>query len=168
MVNCVSNDGASANAVNANVISGNTGHGLDIAFSATNNTATANTIGAGVNRTTPLGNVGAGVLVNFSSTGNTVGGSSAALGNFVSANGLGGIVVGNGSSGARIFANTVSGNTGHGIEITGSAGAIVGLASPPNIVIANTGDGIRLTGAGTTGTLVQGNFVGVIPNACRS
>ena len=157
-------DGASANTVNANVISANIGHGLDIAFSAANNTATANTIGTGVNRTTPLGNVGAGVLVNFSSSNSTIGGSTVALGNFVANNGTGGIVVGNGSSGARIFANTVSGNTGSGIEINNSASAIVGLASPPNIVTDNTGDGIRLTGAGTTGTLVQGNFVGVIPN----
>ncbi len=156
-------DGPTGNTVNANVISGNIGHGFDIAFGSNGNTGTANIIGAGVDRTTPLGNVGAGVLINFGSSNNTIGGNTAALGNFISSNGLGGIVVSGSSASARIFANTVLKNTGAGILVDNSANAIVGLASPPNIVIENTGDGIRLSGSGTTGTLVQGNFVGVTP-----
>jgi hypothetical protein len=72
--------GFGVNEVAGNVISGNEGHGVDIAFGSDRNTVQGNFIGVGANGSTPLGNGGVGVLVNFESSLNIIGGIEAGQG----------------------------------------------------------------------------------------
>ncbi|MEO7317947.1 MAG: FG-GAP-like repeat-containing protein, partial [Chthoniobacteraceae bacterium] len=172
-------DGANGNTVGGasvgarNVVSGNTGHGVDIAFGSGSNTVQGNFIGTNAAGTAPIGNAGAGVLVNFTSIGNQIGGTAAGAGNTIGGNLTGGIAIGNGSANNRVEGNFVGtnasgatglGNTGSGIKTDNAANNRIGDANVPNVIGFNTRHGIELTGTGSTGNLVQNNFTGVTPS----
>jgi hypothetical protein len=156
------NGGNGANFVRGNVISGNLGHGVDIAFSSNGNTVESNLLGFGADGVTPLGNAGGGVLINFSSNNNLVGGTTAALGNRIGYNATG-VAIATGSSGNMVFANIISNSGNDGIA-TDAPNNTIGSPTLPNVIIANIRHGIMLTGAGATANLVQGNFIGVTPS----
>ncbi|HEY2785006.1 MAG TPA: choice-of-anchor Q domain-containing protein [Fimbriiglobus sp.] len=164
-----------------NVISGNTGNGVDITNSVfgaftgdtSQNAVFGNYIGVDVTGLAALPNLGAGVTI-YASGDNTIGGMSAGAGNVVSGNGAGGIVltgsssntiadnlIGVGNDGARPVANT-----GDGLSISDLSIPHVGHFFAEgnnvagNVVSANTQAGVHLTGTGTDSNVVAGNFIG--------
>ena len=132
----------SGNLIAGNTISDNTGDGVEILAGSASN---------------PGG-----------PTGNFIGGSSSAFGNDITSNGGSGIVVfGSAISGNLIAANTISDNSGDGVDIYagpsgGPTGNTVGgpSAGYANIITSNSGNGIYVIGSGASMNLVEGNFIG--------
>jgi hypothetical protein len=157
----------------ANVISGNTLHGIGVFAPETHGTAIeGNLIGTDASGLTALPNGWAGIEINHSG-GHTVGGTHSAARNVISGNSLQGILIsGTGSSGNFIAGNfigvaadgtTLLGNEWSGVELGGGAeGNLIGGTSPAarNIISANENYGVLLHGEGTTGNFVQGNSIG--------
>lgn len=138
------------------------------------------------------GNGQEGVLVLSSS--NAIGGPAAGATNIISANGSYGIRVsgvdatrnriqgndiGTDTGGTLAFGQGVPGNLRDGILIEDAPNTLIGGVPdavrglvPRNVVSGNFGAGIRITGVTATGTLIEGNFIGVtgdssapLPNA---
>lgn len=162
-----------------NTIIDNQANGIHITgFDAQNNTIIGNYIGTDVNSTANLGNDGYGIRLDGGTAQNAIGGLDDAERNTISSND-GGIFVQNSASnticGNFIGTSTSGsapylGNSGPGIRIEGQSanntiGGIVATTNgvindPANVICANR-DGIEIDGANTTGTQIQGNFVGV-------
>ena len=181
-----------------NVLSGNGGHGLRITDSdnvvvqanffgvgADNATLVGNdgngilidgdSQGTTVGGVIPLGNVSGGNALNgiyvtdtasdFISF-NTFGGLFAFQG--AAPNGLNGIAIDSTGGGNELRTNVLSGNLGHGIEISGDARDvlidpnIVGLNTVGNGLLPNGGHGLLIGGRASDIT-VGGDFVSVIP-----
>jgi len=112
-----------------------------------------------------------GVLIDGGSTGNTIGGTSPGLQNSFTANATAIAIRGSGTDGNLVQGNRIGGrNPGEtsanttGIEITdGASGNTIGGTSPGarNVVSGNDANGIELVGPGTTGNVVEGNYVGI-------
>jgi CSLREA domain-containing protein len=115
----ISLNGASNNTIGgsaagqANVISGNTGDGIDIP-QGTENVIRGNRIGVAANGTSPLGNGAFGIQMSTSN--NTIGGLTAAEGNVIANNGSAGLVMTDGS-GNNIIANRFYANGSLGINL---------------------------------------------------
>jgi CSLREA domain-containing protein len=114
---------ASSNSITSNVVSGNTGFGVEIngstsAPSATANTLTGNVIGMDATEEHALGNTGPGVnIAALSGVGNnTIGGDLEAEQNVIAYNSKG-IVAGAGSSHNSFLRNSIHDNTGLGIDL---------------------------------------------------
>ena len=164
-----------------NVISGNTGSGIDIA-DANSNLIEGNYIGLDISGTTSVPNLNGGVALTLSSN-NTIGGTTSVARNIISGNTTDGVNI----SGSTSTGNTVEGDyigtdatgtiavaNGVGVVITTSAtGNTIGGTTPGagNLVSGNSGNGIALSDAGSS-NLIQGNYVGTnaagiiaLPNA---
>ena len=163
-----------------NVISGNGSDGIIIAGvfvtgapvpgGATGNVVQGNFIGTDLVGTAALSNGGNGVFINAAS-GSTIGGTTAGALNIISANSQNGVYI----SGGGATGNLVQGN--HiGTDVTGTAGVSndsfgVEISGAKNNMIGGTATGAgnvisggNLAGVviqpGSTGNLVQGNFIG--------
>ncbi|NJN16320.1 MAG: CSLREA domain-containing protein, partial [Oscillochloris sp.] len=163
-------------ALERNLISGNTGNGVQISgANATNNVIAGNYIGTDISGGTALPNQ-SGVSISEGTTGNTIGGSSAATGNVIAGNTLNGIVVTGGANDNTIQGNYIGTNAAGsaalandtGIFVQNVSGTIIGgnTAGVRNIISGNS-EGIAFWGGtsiadpGVTGTLIQGNSIGV-------
>ncbi len=145
-----------------NVISANGIAGIDIIGSG--NLVQGNFIGMDVTGTAPLGNAD-GVRIAGS---NTVGGTTAGAGNDISGNtigvdidgGTGNLVQGN-FIGTDATGTAPLGNSFVGVLIDAGSNNMIGgtTVGAGNVISANGSDGIRLQ-LGTTGNLLQGNFIG--------
>ena len=162
--------GSTGNTIgDGNVISGNSGNGVQVDSSNTN-TIRGNYIGTNASGTGAIANGASGVLLSSSSS-NTIGGSVTAARNVISGNAAAGVTVTGGSS------NTIKGNymglatdgqgplpnAGNGIRLDGGAlvnvlGGIV--AADANVISANTLSGVQVTGEPTDGNLLIGNLIG--------
>jgi len=169
---------------NGNLISGNTGAGIVLAFGSDGATVIGNLIGTDITGKSPLPNGGDGILVRGSSH-NIIGGSYAGAGNVISGNAGAGISLPTtpGTPGVTAFPpqfNIIQGNF-IGTDITGVAALpnggdgivfgrgsiffptqnIVGgpMASARNVISGNVGNGIQLGGLAQN-TRIQGNFIG--------
>jgi hypothetical protein len=153
-----------------NVISGNSGAGIEIqGAAATNNLVQGNRIGLNAAGTSALGNSGPGVFLN-GAPGNTIGGMSPALGNVISANGADGIrIAGSSATANLVLGNLIGvdaagsvarGNTGSGVSVSAAASTTIGgtVSGAGNVISGNTQNGVNLVAV--TGTLVQGNRIG--------
>jgi parallel beta-helix repeat protein len=82
-------------------------------------------------------------------------------GNNISGN-RNGVIVQNDSKGVTIFQNIINGNSQDGVLVSNVPSTIIGApgALARNVISGNR-DGIRLELAGTTGTIVQNNYIGV-------
>ncbi len=154
-----------------NVISGNTGPGVSVAFSG--NHVEGNFIGVDATGAAALGNGDRGVSVNGS--GNTVGGPTAAARNVISGNNRG--VQFDGSAhvlqsnyiGTDVTGTIALPNQNEGVNVNGATGVLIGgpatpAGSPPgNVISANVGHGLDLF-ANPAGTIVQGNVIGADPS----
>jgi titin len=165
--------GASSNVVLNNVISGNSLAGVWVSASS-NNVVTGNLIGLGQDGAHVVAN-GDGVNLLGGATGNTVGGTSAGSQNVISANGGNGVSVsgsgtdnnvveGNyiGVNGSGGYANV--GNGGYGVLVqTGASNNTIGGMSlgARNVISGNYGSGVIISSIGTTGNVVEGNYIGV-------
>jgi hypothetical protein len=154
-----------------NLIAGNTLDGVLITgAAAAGNTVAGNNLGADVTSAAGLGNLADGVAIVGGANGNTVGGPLATDRNLISDNVEDGVyladpdtsgntVLGN-SIGTEITGTDFLGNGGNGVTLAnGATGNTIGGAAS-NLLSGNGGDGVLLTDAGTSGNLVQGNFIG--------
>lgn len=159
----------------SNVISGNSGDGIELLDPTTvNNFIAHNFIGVRYSNTTiALANGGNGISTN--NVGTNYLGQHAALqiDNVISGNGLNGIFVGGGSNDVRIYGNMIgtdlSGgvavpNTFDGIVFNSSNDNFVGfdivaLPYARNIISGNTGAGISIQNS--TGNLIASNYIGL-------
>ncbi|MCI0682029.1 MAG: LamG domain-containing protein, partial [Gemmataceae bacterium] len=150
-----------------NVISGNTGIGVNISgSSAVNNVVQGNYIGTNATGTAALPNSGlAGVQITGGASNNTIGGSAAGAGNVISGNATLNVII-SGGSGNSVRGNFIGTdaagtaallNGSDGIRVTGSAAAtsIIG-----NVISGNRFDGIDVRN-NSSGTVIQGNTIGM-------
>lgn len=155
-----------------NVISGNTGDGVQInsgGGSATSNDIYGNLIGTDPGGTYAVGNGQCGIdLINASGTG--IGFASGGSGNVISGNGGAGIDLLSGTTGSLIQNNEIGlaldassalGNGSDGIFLNDSPGNQIGGTATlqGNLIGSNHGNGINAQGS-SSGTLVQGNDIG--------
>jgi hypothetical protein len=149
-----------------NVISGNTGNGIDISGASTGNTILANSIGTDSYGWDALANGGDGIAISGQSGNNTVGGTSWAASNVISGNRGAGIDIIGGTIGNQVLANIIGAdfigltaipNT-TGISIVNGTNNRIGAQSWGNLISGNSGDGIYLTNS-SSNTIV-GNWIG--------
>ena len=154
-----------------NIISGNTLSGVDITGSGTTgNVVEGNYIGTNAAGTAALGNGGSGIGVDTGASGTTIGGTTAGAGNVISGNSSYGVLL-RSASGNLVQGNLIGTNAAgtaalgnvYGVEIdTASTNNTIGgtTASARNVISGNSASGIYLTDSGTTGNLIEGNYVG--------
>ena len=140
---------------------------------AGSNVVQGNFIGTDPSGTIRRGNSIQGIWLNGSS-GNLIGGTNASEGNLIAGNGDIGIYLGNSGSNTiqgNFIGTTITGmaalsNANNGIYLINSPGNMVGGLAPTarNIISGNGGSGVYLSGSGTTGNLVQGNYIGTGSN----
>ncbi|HEV3447665.1 MAG TPA: right-handed parallel beta-helix repeat-containing protein [Gemmataceae bacterium] len=168
-------NGASGNTIDlGNVISGNSGNGIEIAGVGTsNNLVQGNSIGTNDAGTGALPNANDGVLlVLVGSGGNHIGGSIPGSGNLISGNGKNGIhAVGLASFGNLIQGNEIGTDTTgelaipnhlNGVLINNTSGYMIGGTSVAagNLISGNNQDGIQITGSLSAGIFVLNNHIG--------
>ena len=182
----ISINGASSNTIGGsvaaarNVISGNAYNGIKILMvTDVLNTVCGNYIGTDVSGTKAVANVLAGIRIQGCS--NVIGGVTAGSGNVISGNGqegvwlvgvsgntIGNLVQGN-LIGLDVTGTNSLGNSYAGVGISSAAGnQIGGIVSGARNVISGNGAqlqtigyvGVFLIGAGTSGNLIQGNYIG--------
>jgi hypothetical protein len=159
-----------------NIISGNSGSGIAIDNTSSNNSVEGNYVGLDKTGVNAVANGLNGITITGTSTNNTVGGTTAGAGNIISGNtGSGVSITGSGTTGNGVLGNTIGINAAAtpvavanaiGVSITGGASSntVGGMASgAANIVSGNSGDGIFIQGTTTNGNLIEGNLVGTNP-----
>lgn len=163
-----------AEALGGNVISGNTGAGIDLG-DTTGNHITGNLIGIAQDGQSPLGNAGGGIWMDGGANNNTIGvdATGEGAGNIISDNGFFGIriqasinnIVAGNYIGTNIDGTVAMGNDSDGVALgTGAIGNVVGTNGDGiaddiegNIVAASGQHGIRLDAANN---VVAGNYIG--------
>ncbi len=157
-----------------NTISGNSADGVHVAGAGTTgNLVEANLVGTDGSGTHALGNDGSGVVIATGAGNNTIGGTTAGAGNTISGNsGEGVFISDSGTTGNLVEANLIGtdasgthalGNDGSGITIQNSAtDNTIGGTTPAvrNVISGNSVDGLHILGTGTTGNVVEGDFLG--------
>jgi titin len=115
-----------------NVVSGNTGDGVDL-VAGSGNTVAGNAVGTNAGGTALVGNGGSGIALGNGSVA-TVGGTVAGAGNIVAHNGGTGILIGTSASDSTthvaVQRNLTFDNQGQGIDLA-PAGTINCLTAPP-------------------------------------
>ena len=151
-----------------NLISGNTSDGIDIWASGTSgNLIEGNDIGTNAAVTAGLGNASAGIAMYSGTTANTI------SGNVVSGNVYGIAVDGSGTSDnvltsnlvgvAVIVGNMTSLPNSDGVLVqAGATDNTIGGATlaSANVISGNTNSGLNIGNFGTSGNLVENNFIG--------
>ncbi len=173
----VINSGASGNFIGGpgpgegNLISGNGLSGVHIAQGADDNLVQGNLIGTNVAGLKALGNTLDGVRVENAS-GNTIGGTVAGSGNVVDGNSIGVEITGSGANNNLVQGNMVGlgvdgstsvGNLGFGVALDGGVvgNTIGGTTAPARNVISSNGQGLEIVGPGSTGNVVEGDYIGL-------
>lgn len=153
-----------------NVISGNALDGISINGTSTGTLVQGNYIGTNAAGTAALGNANAGIFIGTSAN-HTLGGTAAGAGNLLSGNTNGIYLSGAASTGNQIQGNIIGlnaagnaplGNTSNGIVLDGAVNNIIGgtSAAARNVISGNGNNGINMFTAGTSGNLIQGNYIG--------
>ena len=163
-----------------NVLSGNSQYGLIITSNTTGNVVLGNYIGADASGSHAVSNALGGVFLALGASHNLIGGTNAGAGNVISGNLGNGILL----RGSNVVNNTVQGNfigtdaTGMnalpnivaGVTIdTGSSSNLIGgnATGARNVISGNNSYfdyGVIVANPGTTGNLVQGNYIGLGSN----
>jgi CSLREA domain-containing protein len=162
------------NFVIGNLISGNSAHGVDIAFGADGNAVRGNSIGLDI-EAAALPNGGNGVLINTlpdtnPTTNNVIGGTSSSDRNTIGGNGGNGVRIdGAGSTGNRVEGNLIGVDTegvgapnAFGVVIAGGAqgNTIGGAASGAgNALTGNLFDGVAVLGPVTSRNAIRSNRI---------
>jgi titin len=156
-----------------NVISGNAANGVIIDLGSSGNKVQGNFIGTDATGARALPNGNDGVLITGDSAYNTIGGTTLGSGNVISGNVYAGVMI----NGARTSYNIVAsnfigtdasstvavGNGAYGVLIDqGASNNTVGATTPAarNVISGNVFDGVYITDAGTTGNVVEGDYIG--------
>ena len=169
--------GSSGNLISGNLISGNGAAGIRLSDKGTDrNRIQGNFIGTDINGTSPLGNGAFGIRITEGAAHNLIGGTEPGARNLISGNWDSGVYIdieevevtrGNIVQGNYIGTD-VSGaaalpNAGAGVGIdSGASNTLIGGADEGagNLISGNDFDGVSIGDSGTTGTVVQGNFIG--------
>jgi len=168
--NTVGGTGAAAR----NLISGNTGDGVEISStysSTTGNVVEGNYIGTNGAGNAALGN-GVGVGIDRAAKANTIGGTTTGARNVISANAGAGVLLSDPGTSKNTVAGNYIGTTADGsaglgdrsglVIENGAAGTTIGgtAAGAGNVISGNAEDGVEINGKGTNGTFVAGNRIG--------
>ena len=179
------------NTINNNLISGNTGNGINlngmsggsVTTTTANNVITGNFVGVARTGTTVLSNQGVGILLqNAPST--TVGGTlGGATRNVISGNGTGievdfrsdnsvfaGNYIGTDVTGTAALGNSPGGGvSGVGVSLRGSSNLTIGgtTLGAGNVISGGGTYGINSLGAGTSAIAIQGNLIGTDASGAR-
>jgi hypothetical protein len=151
-----------------NVISGNSGDGVSIAFGASGDVVLGNYIGTNTSGSASIANTNNGVENDGNN--NTIGGSVAGARNVIDGNnadgvlldsdGAGNVVQGN-FIGLNANGNAALGNSTNGVEVQGSNNAVGGTTYyARNYIAGNGNDGVQIDG-NASGVAVQGNWIGL-------
>jgi hypothetical protein len=160
-----------------NLISGNTtGAGVQITgASATGNLVEGNSIGLNQAGSGTLPNT-SGVVIQSAASSNTIGGTVAVAANTISGNSGAGVQISDTNTTGNIIEGNKIGTNAAGTSAQPNANGIViqsgatnntiggTAAGAGNFISGNSGTGILIDasgGSGTTGNLVQGNFIGL-------
>jgi titin len=165
--------GAASNSVFGNLVSGNFAQGVLLASAGTSgNAVQGNWVGLTSAGSTALANSGDGVEVAAGATGNLIGGPAVVQRNVISGNGIDGVVVaGVGTTGNNVQGNFIGinaagtgalGNAFNGITLQDGA-ASDGVFG--NVIGGNHLNGVEVRGPDTSGHLLQGNLVGILPSS---
>ncbi len=159
--------GARDNTVEGNTIAANGLYGVLIEYAGSkDNLVQDNAIG------TVLGNMMGGVMIDLGASGNTIGGTTSTA-NVISGNGGAGVTISDSGTSSNLVAGNAIGtidsnttgleNMGDGVSILdGATGNTVGgtTTAAANTIANNTGNGVSISTIGTTGNVVEGNFIG--------
>ena len=166
----------------ANVLSGNGGYGLMI-FQAgtTRNSVEGTLIGLAEGGSAAVSNVSGGVLIASGATDNIIGGTAPGDRNVISGNtaslsysngvvisdsGTSGNVVEGDYIGTNVTGKVAIPNGGNGVQVqSGATDNTIGgtTAAARDVISGNTYSGVLITNAGTTGNVVEGDFIGTDP-----
>jgi hypothetical protein len=154
--------------VGRNIISGNSGDGVDLIDGATTaNIIQDNYIGPNATGTKSVANAFEGMFITAGANGNTIGGTAASTANVISGNSDTGIyITGIGTTGNAVLGNEI-GTDANGTQPLGNQkwGVLV-LGGPTlnliagNVLSANGYQGLSLQGTGTTNNTVERNNIG--------
>ena len=168
IVNTSLNTVGGTTAGTGNVISGNNGTGIEFNVGGiTGNVIEGNYIGVNAAGTAQLGNSSQGIRLTGS--GNTIGGTASGAGNVISGNFSGGIEIGGQMTtvqgnfiGTNASGTAAIPNSDRGIRVFNSPNNVIGgtLAGARNVISGNFAAGISIEESGSTGNVVQGNFIG--------
>ncbi len=167
-------NGAQLNTVSGNVISGNVTNGLAVDGAGANgNTIIGNFIGTNAAGTAAIPNTTYGVGIFTGASNNRLGGTTPAERNIISGNTIQGVGVDDPGTDSNIVEGNYIGvditgmvplaNGSTGVTIfNGTTNNRVGGTTPAerNIIAASGGSGVRVHDAGTTGNVVEGNYIG--------
>src|SRR5262249_44054601 len=140
-----------------NVISGNTGTGVQISGNAAdNNVVSGNFIGTNVAGTAAIAN-GLGVSIDSSADTNTVGGTAMGAGNIISGNSSDGVRIDGAGTGNKVQGNFIGtdvngtadlGNTKHGVDVIDTDQVTIGgtVTNAGNVISGNDGNGVEISG----------------------
>jgi titin len=159
----------------ANVISSSGVYGVYISDAGTTgNLVEGNDIGTDASGLHALGNGSVGVYIQAGASSNTVGGSTAGAANLISGNAGSGVrITGTGTSNNLVEGNDVGtfaggggplANGGYGAQVdSGASSNTVGgtTVGTRNVISGNGASGVQIAGSGTTGNVVEGNYIGV-------
>ena len=164
-----------------NLISGNISGITITGTDTTANRVEGNLIGTDLNGAAPLAN-SFGVVISGRASGNVIGGTAPGARNIISGNSVDGIhIIDAGTTGNLVEGNFIGTNQDGsgplsnlmGVQISGGATAnVIGGTDDgaANVISGNTssdggdGGGIEISDIGTTGNLVEGNFIGTNPD----
>src|SRR5439155_199601 len=110
-------------AATRNVISGNTGDGIDIVSGPS--TIQGNYIGTNAAGTSAVGNTGDGVKISDSGGSCTIGGTSAGAGNLISGNTNHGIEIRSANGGNQVQGNFIGTNAAGTAALANSSGVVL-------------------------------------------
>ncbi len=165
--------GAAGNVLRQDVISGNSVYGVFITGQGSaGNVVEGDFIGTNSNGTSSVGNDD-GVDIGGGASDNTIGGTTAAAANVISGNSLDGVQISDsGTTGNLVEGNFIGTNSNGTVAIpnaragvtiqAGATGNIVGGTSVTdrNVISGNTQYGVWIIDGGTTGNVVEGDFLG--------
>ena len=160
-----------------NILSGNSQYGVIMTSNTTGSVVLGNYIGTDASGSLMVSNEFGGVFLADSAIGNTIGGTNAGAGNIISGNLGNGILlrgssvvnntiqgnfIGTDATGTNALANTVAGVT---VDSGSSSNLIGGTSAAARNVISGNGlpydYGVIIAGPGTSGNVIEGNYVGV-------
>ncbi len=149
-----------------NYVSGNSKDGVLIDSGATGNQVLGNFIGVDISGTHGVANLNG---VEIAGNSNTIGGTVSGYTNVLSGNTNDGLLIDSTASANLIHGNDVGTDyTGQkalansiGIEVAGNGNTIGGtVTGARNLLSGNSSDGVKID-AGASGTLIQGNYLGL-------
>jgi hypothetical protein len=138
-------------------VSGNLRYGIEIRGNAYDNHIFNTVVGAGFRATEPLPNALGGIFIGQGTSGTVIGGNDPLMANRVLFNSGPGITLGK-TSNTSVLGNVIRENVGDGLWINGGRNNLIGLPSLGNEILANGGNGIRVAGD-TQGSVIASNRI---------